>query len=144
MNKQETEEAIENLVQILTEKGVKITFAPDSVNAYFPVLNEIVVNSKQNYSSRYYTILHETGHFLLRQQSDFSSKYLLDHSHGSKNKSSRIDVLREEIAAWDKALQFVQESNLPHDKDRWDYYSKKYIYQYARWTVNPKAFEDNE
>jgi len=51
--------------------------------------------------------------------------------------------LREEVVAWDKAMQFAQESNLLFDKSKWEHYSKKFIYQYALWTVNPQRFEDD-
>lgn len=143
MSKDELQESIKNLCDTLTEKGLKITFSSDGENAYFPLTNEIRINSKQNIASKYYTLLHEVGHYLLRQQSDFSSKYLVDHSLGSKNKNSRIDVLREEIVAWDKALQFAEDNNLKFEKEKMDYYSKKYIYQYALWTVNPERFHDD-
>jgi hypothetical protein len=79
----------------------------------------------------------------MRQRADFSTKYLIDHSMGSKNKESRIDVLREEVAAWDTALQFAEDNNFPFDKKKWDHYSKKFIYQYALWTVNPQRFIDD-
>lgn len=138
-----TTEAIKKLVEILTEKGVKIRFSLYDDNAYYPILNEIVINSRQNVISRYYSFLHEVGHYLMRQQSDFSSKYLMDHSLGSKNKTTRIDVLREEVVAWDKAMQFAEENSLLFDKKKWDHYSKKFIYQYALWTVNPQRFEND-
>lgn len=143
MSKDELQQELEKLSVFLTEKGVKITFSPQGENAYFPSLNEIIINSKQNISSRYYTLLHETGHYLLRQRDDFSSKYLVDHSFGSKNKNTRIDVLREEVAAWDKALQFAEENDFKFEKNKIDYYSKKYIYQYALWTVQPQRFIDD-
>ena len=143
MTKDEIQQSIEKLREFLTQKGLKITFSSTGENAYFPLLNEIVINTKQNVASRYYTLLHETGHYLLRQQDDFSCKYLVDHSLGSKNKNSRIDVLREEVAAWDKALEFAEKNNFKIEKTKLDYYSKKYIYQYAMWTVFPQKFNDD-
>jgi hypothetical protein len=130
-------------VQHLADKGVKIEFNSIGDNAYFPIPNIITINTRQNIYSRYYSLLHETGHYLLRQKADFSTKYLVDHSMGSKNKDSRIDVLREEIAAWDMALQFAEDNGFDLDKKKWDHYSKKFIYQYAMWTVFPQKFNDD-
>lgn len=131
------------LVQFLTDKGVKIEFNSIGDNAYFPIPNIIAINTRQNIYSRYYSLLHETGHYLLRQKADFSTKYLVDHSMGSKNKESRIDVLREEVAAWDTALQFAEDNSFDVDNKKWNHYSKKFIYQYATWTVFPQKFIDD-
>jgi hypothetical protein len=67
----------------------------------------------------------------------------MDHSYSSRNKSGRIDVLREEVAAWDKAFEFVKENEYPYEKEKWDFYSKKFIYQYAMWVVNPSKFDND-
>ena len=144
MTKQETEANMNRLVQHLTDKGVKVEFNSIGDNAYFPIPNIIAVNTRQNIYSRYYSLLHETGHYLLRQKADFSTKYLVDHSFGSKNKDTRIDVLREEVAAWDTALQFAEDNQYQFDKDKWNHYSKKFIYQYALWTVNPQRFDNDD
>lgn len=144
MNKDETQESINKLCKFLTEKGLKITFSSEGDNAFYPILNEISVNTRQNVYSKYYSLLHEVGHYLMRQRADFSTKYLVDHTFGSKNKSSRIDVLREEIVAWDTALQFAEDNEFQIDKKKWDHYSKKFIFQYALWTVNPQRFVDDD
>lgn len=143
MTKTETEVAINRLKEHLISKGVTVKFNSEGENAYFPEPNIISVNTRQNMKSRYYSMLHEVGHYLLRQESDFSTKYLLDHSYSSRNKDRRIDVLREEIAAWDKAFEFAKQNEYPFEKDKWDFYSKKFIYQYAMWVVNPTRFTDD-
>ena len=143
MTKDETKSAIDKLTEYLTSKGVTVKFNSEGENAYFPEPNIIAVNTRQNMKSRYYSLLHETGHYLLRQQNDFSTKYLLDHSFSSKSKDRRIDVLREEVAAWDKAYEFVKQNEYPIEKDKWDFYSKKFIYQYALWVISPARFTDD-
>ena len=137
-------EAFQKLCDYLSLKGVKVEVASDGENAFFPLTNTIRVNSKQNFNSRYYTLLHEIGHYLLRQENDFSEKYLEDVTRHSANKENRIDVLREEIVAWEKCLEFAEKNNFFVDKTQWKKYSKKYIYQYALWTVNPRYFQIDE
>ena len=143
MTKQETEQAINRLVENLTSKGVTVKFNSEGENAFYPESKIISINTRQNLKSRYYSMLHEVGHYLLRQENDFSTKYLMDHSYSSRNKSGRIDVLREEVAAWDKAFEFVKENEYPYEKEKWDFYSKKFIYQYAMWVVNPSKFDND-
>jgi hypothetical protein len=143
MTKNETQEAINKLTNYLTDNGVTVKFNSEGENAYFPEPNIITINTRQNLKSRYYSMLHEMGHYLLRQQSDFSTKYLVDHSFSSKNKDRRIDVLREEVAAWDKAYEFTKANDYPIEKDKWDFYSKKFIYQYALWVISPSRFTDD-
>jgi hypothetical protein len=143
MNKQETEQAIQRLVEYLQSNKVTVEFNSEGDNAYYPIPNMIRINTRQNVKSRYYSLLHEVGHYLLRQKEDFSTKYLVDHSFSSKNKDMRIDVLREEIAAWDRALEFVQAHKYPYEEIKWNFYSKKFIYQYANWVVNPAKFIDD-
>mgnify|MGYP006281825395 CR=1 FL=1 len=143
MNKQEVEQALNKLTEHLKSKNVTVEFNSEGDNSYYPEPNLIRINTRQNMKSRYYSLLHEVGHYLLRQQSDFSTKYLLDHSFSSRTKDRRVDVLREEIAAWDKAMEFIEVNGYPFEKERWDHYSKKFIYQYAMWVVNPSKFIDD-
>lgn len=143
MTKHETEQEFNRLVEYLRHNKVRIEFGADVDNAYFPITNTISINTRQNIKSRYYSLLHEVGHYLLRQQHDFSTKYLVDHTFSVKNKNMRLDVLREEIAAWDKALEFIQLNKYSYEQDKWNYYSKKFIYQYANWVVNPAKFIDD-
>jgi Zn-dependent peptidase ImmA (M78 family) len=142
MTKEETEQSLNRLTEYLTNNGVKVEFNSEGDNAYYPIPNIIRINTRQNVKSRYYSLLHEVGHYLLRQQSDFGTKYLIDHSFSNKNKDKRIDVLREEIAAWDKAYEFISINKYAFEESKWQHYSKKFIYQYAMWVVNPSRFED--
>jgi len=127
----------------LTSRGVIVKFNSEGDNAYYPEPNTIAINTRQNKKSKYYSLLHEVGHYLLRQDKDFSTKYLIDQTFSSKTKDKRIDVLREEVAAWDKAYEFATINQFPIEKDKWDFYSKKFIYQYAVWVINPAKFIDD-
>lgn len=140
MTKELLQDGIKRLVEHATELGFTVKFTAENENAYYPILKTIQINSKQNTKSKYYTLLHEFGHALLREESDFSDKYLQDVMNCKKDKNSRIDVLREEIAAWDKCAEFAKQKQLPFCQTTWKNYSKKYIYQYALWTINPQAF----
>mgnify|MGYP003704322067 CR=1 FL=1 len=51
MTKDELQETTKKLCEFLTEKGLKITFSSHGDNAYYPILNEIVINTKQNLTS---------------------------------------------------------------------------------------------
>lgn len=143
MTKQETEEAINKLTEYLTSKGVTVNFNSEGDNAYYPEPNIIAINTRQNIKSKYYSLLHEVGHYLLRQEKDFSTKYLVDQTFSVKTKNKRIDVLREEVVAWEKAYEFAVNNEFPIEKDKWDFYSKKFIYQYAVWVINPARFLDD-
>lgn len=143
MTKQETEAAINKLTENLTSRGVTVKFNSEGDNAYYPEPNIIAINTRQNIKSKYYSLLHEVGHYLLRQDKEFSTKYLIDQTFSSKTKDKRIDVLREEVVAWDKAYEFAMNNEFPIEKDKWDFYSKKFIYQYAVWVINPARFNDD-
>jgi len=143
MTKQETEEAIQKVVEHLKEQKLTVSFNSEGDNAFYPQQNVIAINTRQNVKSRYYSLLHEVGHYMLRKQDDFAAKYLIDHTFSVKTKNTRIDVLREEVAAWDKAYEFATINQFPIEKDKWDFYSKKFIYQYAVWVINPAKFIDD-
>lgn len=143
MTKELHQEGTRSLVEIAESMGVKVEFSSQAENAYFPLLNKICVNTRQNNKIKYYTLLHEIGHALLRKEHDFADRYLEDVYQSKAHKDARIDVLREEIAAWDKCAEFAKQNNLPFCKTTWLKYSKKYIYQYAKWTVNPRSFLDD-
>ena len=111
MQKREILKSISKVENYLLEKyQVEVYYEAGSDNAYYESLGRIEVDSYQNYLYRLFTLLHEAGHVQVRKglispwspAAQFSSmKFSPEESCGTV--SQRIDILREEVLAWEAA-----------------------------------------
>ena len=104
-----------------------IDIATDGI--YYPTERKIVVRTAtKTYNKIITTLLHEAGHAELmclhsrKYYIYFSNSYSREEEK-IKSKNSRIDLLREEIAAWDRGYEISNrlKLNIP-----WQSYSKHY------------------
>lgn len=140
MTNEEYKNNFTKLVEILESLGVVVTLSPNGDNGFVPSTKTIIINSKQQIKSKYYTTLHEAGHFTLRSKPNFKERYSGIVVGEATTKSKRIEVLFEEPLAWHEAWNFADFHKLKTDRKDWNFYSTKYIGQYALWVVNPNAF----
>ena len=114
-------------------------FGQDCDNALFEDLRRIEINTRQNYRSQLHSLLHEAGHVVLRMT--FPGKYkenfsaLNSGAYDTKraNIAHRIDVLREEVLAWEQAEHLAGELNIPLDKHWFDRHRREALLTYVKW-----------
>ena len=142
MQKRDILEAISRVENYLYEKySVEVHYEPGADNAYYDSLERIEIDSYQNYLYRLYTLLHEAGHVLVRHglRSPYSTfelrfpnmKFADRSSRG--NLSHRIDVLREEVLAWEAAATIAEMLDIKVDNSKLDTHRNKCIKSYVDW-----------
>jgi len=100
----------------------------------------IVINPRHSRKIQLYCLLHEAGHVTLRETKD---KHLTRFSNSIKNKNSiayRVDVVREEILAWEEGFEISKKLKFEIDFDDWLNYNKKHIFEYIKWSLDPKEY----
>ena len=124
---------------LFNEYGVEVDYAQDNDNAYYHDLSLIEINTRQNFRSRLHTLLHEAGHAALRNgvsPIEFKTRFPFMRDVFSErrvNKFHRIDVLREEVLAWDKGKEIAQMLSIALDEDIWNRHRQEALAAYVEW-----------
>tara|TARA_R100000458_G_C8224035_1_gene207589 strand:- start:438 stop:875 length:438 start_codon:yes stop_codon:yes gene_type:complete len=127
-------------IYLLEEMGVDTVFGPDELSAYW--LNggtTISINTKQNKRLQLYCILHEAGHAILRSQPDYETNFPYGDNRKNKSIARRIDVLREEVMAWEEGSKLAQGLGIELDSKLWHKFLKKNLFDYVRWAYDPES-----
>ena len=95
---------IDSVLFFLTEElDVDVVFDNDEPNAYWnSERGTISISTKQSKRLQLYTVLHEAGHAILRAEECYGERFPYGEKHQNKSIARRIDVLREEVMAWDE------------------------------------------
>jgi len=106
--------------------------------------NVIEINGSASPERRFYTLLHEVGHILLREDwSRFTrlhpnyvdAKFAAPDGRTLRRTTHKIATLSEEIEAWRKGLDFAQERDLFVDIYNYEDESSKALLTYVNWAA---------
>jgi len=119
------------------EHSVEVEYSPDHKDVYYQDISRIEINSRQNYNSRLNSLLHEAGHVMIRSEVDWESKrfpYMKDQGSLIRgNISHRVDVLREEVMAWEEAKKLVNYLSLEVDEELFARHRTAALKSYIDW-----------
>jgi len=129
------------VVDYLEDNDIVVEFG-GKINGFFYEDGLITITNKQSMRSKFYTLLHEAGHFLLRNR----DKRFLNSSRDNrrKNKNKRVEIVHEEFLAWDTGLELARELSLHVDEKSWASFSRKHLYDYIAWAHKPLEFGENK
>ena len=108
-------------------------------------VNVIEINSSRHPETKFYALLHEAGHILVRE--DWQN-FAIDHPNylehpdvapdgrRTKSKSYRIGLLSEEMAAWKRGRQLAMSLDLFVDPYKYDSEVNNAILSYVQWCSN--------
>jgi len=114
--------------------------AQDSVELGFS--KTITINSSAHPETRFYTLLHEAGHVMIRRRwrrfSDAHPRYLDHPDRGvepqrRRSKAYRIGLIHEEIEAWSQGLRLAQRMGLFVDPVKFDSDKNDALMTYVIW-----------
>ena len=118
-----------------------VIFAEDEPNAYWrnghPTIS---ICTKQSKRLQLYTILHEAGHALIRSKDNYDIRFPYGKLNKNKSISRRVDVLREEVMAWECGLELAADLGIEIDRKLWHNFVKKNLFDYVRWAHSPTAY----
>ena len=122
----------------LNRKGIDVEFNGKGGCYYFYHENLVVISTKQSLETQAYCLLHEAGHFILRQED--SKKWVQKPLYECTKKFDRVAVMMEEVLAWEKAEELAKDLKLWNsvNKSRWSNYVKSQLYDYMKWGVTYK------
>ena len=96
---------------------LKVIMQYDVDDAYFFEIKTITINRSNPWKHRFYSLLHEFGHFIIMQDKE---KYDKTYPKSKTNRTTRKDIISivsEEIRAWDVGREYL-ETNMGVDIDQ--------------------------
>ena len=131
-------EDLAHLEAYLSEKyDVNVVFGKDEYAAYYCDVRCIGISTRHSKEIQLFCLLHEAGHHIYRSKMGIVGKSF-DLKKSFKTISKRVDVIAEEIHAWEHGFELAKEIGIEIDVKKWERYSKKQIYDYIKWGVNGK------
>ena len=105
--------------------GVVVDFDPLGMDEFWIDDKVITINDTQSPRKQLFVLLHEAGHVILRSNSEFSEMF-----PGAE--TSKIEILKEEVMAWEEARKLANKLEIPMGKD-WDVHVRQSIMRYVNW-----------
>lgn len=136
------QEDIDTVLYFLQEElDIDVIFADDEPNAYWRNgSTSISISTKQSKRLQLYSMLHEAGHAVIRSNKLYGEIYPYGYKNKNKSIARRIDVLREEVMAWEEGRELAHALNIDLDVSLWHNFMKKNLFDYVKWAYDPKQF----
>lgn len=140
------ERQFELLAEVVDGMGYEVSLEPKAEDRVeLGESKTIIINSTKRAESRFYTLLHEVGHILIRRNwkrfsRDFP-KYLLGPNDGhdrrrERGRSYQVALIAEEIEAWRRGLAFARRKGYHVDPIKYDRESSESVHSYIVWSFN--------
>lgn len=120
------EDSISAVESYLVEAyDVVVDYDPMGLDEYWIDDNVITINTLKDKQHQLCVLLHEAGHVVLRSRADFDEMF-------PGIKTSRVEVLKEEIMAWEEARKLADKLSI-NLGDNWNTHVRQAIMKYVRW-----------
>ena len=123
---------------LVCEKGIHVEIAPDVSNELWIGEKLITINSKQTHKKKFFCLVHETGHYVLRRKREFKMRFPEDYVKEEKQKKTKqfvVDTLREEVLAWEEGLSYAEGLGINIDVESYNRQRTAALYKYIEWAV---------
>ncbi len=101
----------------------------------------ISIDSSKDVERQLYVLLHEAGHVILRSDTAKFKERFPDSCR--KTLHGRIEILREEVLAWEKALEVAARLGIEVGKDKWKENYRDALEKYSRWILTGDENEES-
>lgn len=124
---------IERVANHVTGMGWDVIFEKSVDDCATPSKRQVLINSKKSRKTQLISLLHEAGHIALFQNPEYLKRYPFGYFGATKRHHTytlrhKIDVMREEIAAWDEAEKIIDRLNIEVNmKDFWDHRNRSLL-----------------
>ena len=127
---------------LVEELDVNVILSDDEPNAFWQPNGHacVSVNTNQRKRLQLYSILHEAGHAIIRARERYSTLYPYGRKEKSKTISRRVDVVREEVVAWDEGEKLAMKLGIKLDHHLWHNFYKKHLFEYIKWATDPSDY----
>lgn len=100
-----------------------------------PNLNLIVIKGNSNWNNRLNTLAHELGHVLIDKNENMKSILPGNYFSSTRSKQNAVSVLNEELVAWNKGKEFLNEHALMYDDSSFNRLMTECIMSYIKYNL---------
>jgi Zn-dependent peptidase ImmA (M78 family) len=126
---------------LMEEYDVHVSFEEDGMDEYWfdPDNFEddkglISIDSSQDLEHQLFVLLHEAGHVILRfDKESFERRF---PNSDRNNFEGRIEILKEEVMAWDEAIKVAETLGININMDNWKRNYRSALEKYINWSLN--------
>ena len=101
----------------------------------------IIIDNSKRKEWQLYALLHEAGHVILRKNKEAHQKAFPMSEHKRDTIGKRIDILREEVMAWERASRLSKELQIQVHTEKWNKQRTSSLMEYVRWAYDPKEYK---
>lgn len=130
MTRKEQEKRVRKAVAALgleTRRGVYWSYIPDDLT-----IKEVWRGKATD--GWLWSMLHEVGHHLLHRKRDYGKRFWRTSQTMAHvvDGVSGVQIMKEEILAWEEGLKWAAKIGVPVDRKRYDKYASRYLLMYMR------------
>lgn len=92
---------------ITSNFNIKVVMQYDSNDAFFSELLLITINKSNPWKHRFYSLLHEFGHFIVSRNRELYEKNYPKSVKGKTTRQDVISTVSEEIDAWNSGRDYI-------------------------------------
>lgn len=135
----------ERLTERLDKMGYEVELETRGQDRAELAEGTIIINSTKHAESRFYTLLHELGHILIRTGwDDYAKTYpyfnvdpLADFDRRQeRSRTYQVALIAEEIEAWRVGLEYARKCRYYVDRDKYNKESSTAIHSYIKWVYS--------
>lgn len=136
------EAQIERLVEDIEDMGYDVTQETKAQDRVELADRTIFINRTKHAESRFYTLLHEIGHILIRKGWKRFRSYYPSYPEkpydgidrrSERSRSYHVALIAEEIEAWRRGLDFARRRKYFVDPLKYDRESSEAVHSYFSW-----------
>lgn len=121
-----TEDHLASVEVFLSEiYDVVVDYDPFGMDEFWIDERVVTINDSRTLREQLFVLLHEAGHVILRNKEEFDKMF-------PDSKTSKIEILKEEVIAWEEARKLATRLDIPLGKD-WDIHVRQAIMRYVNW-----------
>lgn len=128
-------------VQIAEKLNFTVNFSRKNKYNHVVLSKHVIfIKSTHKKEIQFYALMHELGHIKLSLQSDYNKEYL-KYRDRSNTYLNRVEVLLEEISAWNIAHKLISKQKFFVNKIALDKYKSQCIASYAKWVARRETIK---
>ena len=135
---------IARLIDWLWVKRWDIEFDHSCKDEMDPNSKCVTISARQGIEKQLYSLLHECGHILIQSNEvRYNKKFpatakrncFVSHRQLEKSKKYKVDVIAEEIEAWDRGKSLANRLGIYIDEDKFNEVKVACIFTYVEWAT---------
>lgn len=135
------------LVDWCNARSIEINFCKREGGIYYPEDKRIKISGRLSPERQFFFLLHECGHHLIgdkEKNERFGMGYSQDDAAAVRTFHHRVDIVDEELEAWNRGFKLAKRLKLRINKERFDNTRVEMLKTYFKWALRVDGYGGKE